>query len=58
MVVLHNLFSLVWLVWPFVVIVIGFGAFVVKNGGIVVGKSMSMHTSITIHTNKVYLHNR
>lgn len=36
-VVITNLVSLVQIVWPFVVIALGFAAFLVKNGGIVVG---------------------
>lgn len=37
MVVITNLVSLVQLVWPFIVIALGFVGFLLKNGGIVVG---------------------
>jgi hypothetical protein len=38
LVVVSNLGSIVFLVWPFVVVVAGFVVFLVWNGGIVVGK--------------------
>lgn len=37
LVLVTNIFSLIALVWPFIAIVLAFMAFLVKNGGIVVG---------------------